>query len=303
MSIGKYIKEIGRGKEGARALNRVEAQDLFGQVLDGQTTDLEVGAFCLAMRITGETAQEMLGFLDATHARIPPIRSVLAARPSVVIPSYNGARKLPVLTPLLALLIAREGFPVLMHGTPTETGRVFTSEVLLALGIPIETTLPTLRNGCVAFVPTELLCPGLKRLLDVRQFVKLRNSAHSLVKLLSPCEGPSLCITSYTHPEYAVSMAQVLGLMHANAILLRGTEGEPVADARRSPPMQAFLKGQALPPVAAQSGVLTSLPDIPKSPEAQATADYTQAVLQGRIPIPAPIQAQLRVALEVLEAL
>jgi anthranilate phosphoribosyltransferase len=60
----------------------------------------------------------MAGFLDATTARLascPP-----ATAPVVVLPSYNGARKLPVLTPLLALLLAREGLPVLMHGTATE---------------------------------------------------------------------------------------------------------------------------------------------------------------------------------------
>ena len=51
MGISAYIKEIGRGKDGARALTREHAADLMGQVLDGQVSDLEIGAFCLAMRI------------------------------------------------------------------------------------------------------------------------------------------------------------------------------------------------------------------------------------------------------------
>ena len=68
-------------------------------------TDLEIGAFCLAMRIKGETAQEMAGFLDATHQRLHRLPAS-TGRPTIVIPSYNGARKLPVLTPLLALLLA-----------------------------------------------------------------------------------------------------------------------------------------------------------------------------------------------------
>jgi hypothetical protein len=55
-------------------------------------------------------------------------------------------------------------------------------------------------------VPTEVLQPGLKRLLDVRAAVGLRNSAHSLVKLMNPCAGPAVIVSSYTHPEYAVSM-------------------------------------------------------------------------------------------------
>jgi bacterioferritin-associated ferredoxin len=70
MGISQYIKEIGRGKQGARSLTREQAADLLGQVLDGQVTDLEIGAFCLAMRIKGETPEEMAGFLDATHARL-----------------------------------------------------------------------------------------------------------------------------------------------------------------------------------------------------------------------------------------
>lgn len=95
MGISQYIKEIGRGKDGARALNRSQATDLFGQVLDGSVTDLEVGAFCLAMRIKGETADEMAGFLDATHARLNRVPD--NGLTTVVLPSYNGARKLPVL--------------------------------------------------------------------------------------------------------------------------------------------------------------------------------------------------------------
>jgi len=104
MSIAQYIKVIGRGKDGARPLTREQAADLFGQVLDRTVTDLEVGGFCLAMRIKGETPEEMAGFLDATYQRMQ--RFPASDRPVVVLPSYNGARKLPVLTPLLALLLA-----------------------------------------------------------------------------------------------------------------------------------------------------------------------------------------------------
>ena len=69
MGISQYLKEIGRGKQGARPLAREQAADLFGQVLDGQVSDLEIGAFCIAMRVKGETPEEMCGFLDAAHAR------------------------------------------------------------------------------------------------------------------------------------------------------------------------------------------------------------------------------------------
>ena len=107
-----------------------------------------------------------------------------------------------------------------------------------------ELAIEEIANGEVVFAPTELLCPGLQRLLEVRRAVGVRNSAHSVVKLMNPCAGRSLLVSSYTHPEYALSMASTFELMQTNALLLHGTEGEAVADPRRTPRMQGFLAGQ-----------------------------------------------------------
>jgi hypothetical protein len=210
-----------------------------------------------------------------------------------VIPSYNGARKLPVLTPLLAMLLAREGLPVLIHGVATENTRVFTEEVLAQLGIAPQTQVAAIAAGSVAFVPTVLLHPGLQRLLDVRRVVNLRNSAHSLVKLMNPCAGPSLLVTSYTHPEYADSMAATIALTRSNALLLRGTEGEAVADPRRVPKMQAFVDGQSVLLQAPQSGSLSELPALPTAIDSASTAHYIRAVLDGSQPLPTPIAQQV----------
>ena len=291
MAISQYLKEIGRGRSSARALGREQAADLFGQVLDGAVTDLEVGGFCLAMRIKGETPTEMAGFLDAAHARLHKLPAT--DKPMVVLPSYNGARKLPLLTPLLALLLAREGLPVLVHGTATENTRVYTSKVLEALGVPAQSAINPIVPGEIAFVPTHLLCAGLQRLLDVRRAVGLRNPAHSLVKLMNPCAGPSLIVGSYTHPEYATSMAAVFELVQANALLLRGTEGEGVADPRRMPQMTGFVAGRRVALEEAQSGPLTALPNLPKAIDAASTAAYIRAVMTGKQAVPAPIARQV----------
>ena len=301
MGISHYIKEIGRGKDGARPLSREQATDLLGQVLDGTVTDLEVGAFCLAMRIKGETPQEMAGFLDALRNRMSLIPDNDIA--TVVLPSYNGARKLPLLTPLLAMLLAREGVAVLIHGTPTENSRIFVSEVLLALNIQAQAAPKFIAPGEVLYMPTEVLCPALKRLLDVRRVVGLRNPAHSLVKLMNPCVGKALVVSSYTHPEYAVSMAQTFELTHTNALLLRGTEGEVVADARRMPQMDAFINGQRQLLQETQAGTLSALPDLPKTTDAVTTATYTQSVLVGQQPVPASIAMQVEHILRLVKQL
>jgi anthranilate phosphoribosyltransferase len=301
MGISQYIKEIGRGKQGARSLGREQATDLFGQVLDGAVTDLEIGAFCLSMRIKGETPEEMAGFMDATYARLNRIPH--SGKPVVVLPSYNGARKLPVLTPLLALLVARRGLPVLIHGTATESSRVFVPHVLQALGIHPLPGVRAIEPGEAAFVPTELLCPGLKRLLDVRRVVGLRNSSHSLVKLMNPCEGPAVVVSSYTHPEYAVSMAAVFELMGSTALLLRGTEGEVVADARRLPQMDGFIAGRRVTLQEGQKGTLTDLPDLPKEIDVDTTAAYIQNVLAGKRPVPASMALQVEHILHLAQSL
>ena len=304
MGISHYIKEIGRGKDGARPLSRAQATDLLGQVLDDNVSDLEVGAFCLAMRIKGETPEEMAGFLDAVHQRLALIPAATAdahQSPTIVLPSYNGARKLPLLTPLLGLLLARAGAPVLIHGTPTESSRVFVSEVLGALKFNALTAIQNIAPGQLAFAPTEMLCPALKRLLDVRRLVGLRNPAHSLVKLMNPCAGPSLLVSSYTHPEYAVSMAETFALTGANALLLRGTEGEVVADARRMPQMDGFIRGQRTLLQPLQPGTLSTLPDLPKTTDAAETARYIRGVLAGDQPVPASIAQQVEHILQLAQ--
>ncbi|RYF42202.1 MAG: DNA-binding protein YbiB [Comamonadaceae bacterium] len=300
MGISQYIKEIGRGKQGARSLDRAQAADLFGQVLDGTVTDLEIGGFCLAMRIKGETTDEMAGFLDATQARLHHIPA--GEQPLVVLPSYNGARKLPVLTPLLALLVARRGLPVLIHGTDTESSRVFVPNVLSVLGIRAQAAIKSIAPGEAAYVPTELLCPGLKRLLDVRRAVGLRNSAHSLVKLMNPSAGKAVVVSSYTHPEYAVAMAAVFERIGATALLLRGTEGEVVADARRLPQMDGFIAGRHVALEAGQKGTLTDLPDLPKAIDPESTAAYIRDVLDGNKPVPASVALQVEHILQLAKS-
>jgi anthranilate phosphoribosyltransferase len=180
--------------------------------------------------------------------------------------------------------------------------------------------------GEVAFVPTEVLNPALKRLLDVRRVVSLRNPAHSLVKLMDPVarlspsasasasssmspivgtktqtpEARTLLVSSYTHPEYALSMAATFELTGARALLLRGTEGEVVADARRLPQIDAFVNGRRTLLVEAQVGSLVKLPELPTHIDAYSTARYIQNVLDGQLPVPAPIARQVQAALQAL---
>lgn len=84
-------------------------------------------------------------------------------------------------------------------------------------------------------------------------------------------------------------------------MLLRGTEGESVADARRIPQMDGFVHGvhRLLAPI--QAGSLVALPELPTSTNAQSTAHYTSEVLNGTQPVPAPIAQQVAHILQLLK--
>ncbi|MEK8025382.1 DNA-binding protein YbiB [Pseudaquabacterium rugosum] len=307
MSIAPYLKEIGRGAEGARALDAAQAEDLFAQVLDRRCSDLEIGAFALAMRVKGETCEELAGFQQATHARCVPLPT---DRPTVVIPSYNGARRLPNFTPLLALHLARQGAQVLVHGPLRDPQRVSTAEIFEALALPPATGADAAdavqrawAAGQPAFIDTAALCPPLQGLLDVRRVVGLRNSGHTIAKLLQPVSGaPALRLASHTHPEFGLLMAALAERTGADLMLLRGTEGEAVADPRRCPKLETWIGGQRVEPLGcpAQEGPLATLPVLPAAIDAATTAAHIQAVMAGHVPLPAPIETQARLLLEAL---
>ena len=294
MGIGHYIKEIGRGARGAKALDRAQAADLLGQVLDGQVSDLEVGAFCVAMRIKGETVEEMCGFLDAVQERIARFPACAGGQPLVVLPSYNGARKLPVLTPLLALLLAREGCSVLLHGMRTEARRVLASEVLEALDIQALTAPNQIASGTVAHIATGALLPGLARLLAVREAIGLRTPAHSLVKLITPSAGPALLVASYTHAEYFELLGATFAARGMHALLSRGLEGEVAADPRRRPRYDAYIAGAHQLLQEQQPGTAAEVPGLPAEIDAASTAGYTRRVLAGHAPVPEALAQQVR---------
>jgi len=303
-AAARYIKEIGRGVNGARALPREDAQALFDAMLAGRLSDLELGAVLMAYRIKGEAPHELAGMLEAAHAHCRP----LAAPPDrqvVVIPSYNGARKQPNLVPLLALLLAREQVPVLVHGTRLFSGRVTSLTLFEALGIALcastDEAAARLRggngHGPLAVLPVDVLSPGLSQLLERRNVIGLRNSAHTVAKMLQPVgehsPAEALRLYSYTHPEYRETLTDYFSHEPANVLLARGTEGEVVADARRGSRIDWLHDGHQQTMVDPTAGSLAEVPELPAGSDVAETVAWTRKVLDGTVPVPGPIATQV----------
>ncbi len=297
MNCAPMIKEIGRGAKGARSLERDAAATLFGGMLDGSVADLELGAILIALRIKSESLDELLGFKQAMDAQGAQVAVPDGPR-CVVLPSYNGARRQPNLMPLVALLLARDGIPVLIQGRHDFESRVSPFELLAELGItPAADVVEAgaqLASRHLACVQVSTLLPGLDRLLSLRQRMGVRSSAHTMAKLLDPCSGRSVRVVAVTHPEYLERMDEFLRADGGHAMLLRGTEGEIYANPRRCPEMKTYADGTSRIGVAAEDGGAPPLAGLHDSPSVADNAATIRAMLASEQPVPAPILAQVR---------
>ena len=297
MNYAQIIRELGRGSEGARDIPLGEAQQLYAAMLDGGVPELELGAIAIALRLKGETVDEMTGFLAASYERLYSLRRPPGRIRPVVIPSYNGARKGVNLTPLLALLLRRFGVPVVIHGLIEGFGRVTTAQILREFGVlPSSTHLQAqqvLDDSGLVYVPLSALSPGLSVQLALRSRLGLRNSAHSLVKMLDPFKGEGLLLAAATHPEYLETMREVLSVQGTHGLLLRGTEGEPFANPKRRPRIEHLHDGVSDILFDAEHDSLKRLPTLPENCDAKTTADWMRRVLSGESALPPPIANQL----------
>lgn len=291
MSITSFLKIIGRGSKGAGDLDRNQAKEVFTQILDGNVSDLELGAFCIAMRIKGESVSELMGFMDALQPHLNLLN--LGTRPTIVLPSYNGARKQANLTPLLAGMLSSYGFTVLIQGVKKDQTRVTSHEIFKSLGWPIlnakEEFGVLLTSNLPIFCPLKVISPALQKLLDVRERIGLRNTGHVLAKLINPTLQNPWQVSNYTHPEYPEKLREFFQLSAANAILMRGSEGEPTASLQRLPEMHFLLpNGKEIDSPEERFEDLNPFYAI----DAESTALITSKILSGETPCPQTISRQ-----------
>lgn len=296
MKYGSIIKEIGRGAKGARDLDTTAAAALFGDILDGVVPELELGAILLAFRIKSEALPELLGFKEAMDARTAQVTVPDGPR-CVVLPTYNGARRQANLMPLVALLLAREGVPVLIQGRHDFETRVSPFELLAALELhpaaDAAEASAQLAQRRIACIGVDQLLPGLDPLLALRVRMGVRASGHTMAKLIDPCRGRSVRVVAVTHPEYLERMDAFLRADGAHAMLMRGTEGEIYANPRRCPEMKVYVEGEASVGVPAEEGGAPPLAGLPDAPSVADNATLIRAMLAAEVPVPGPILRQV----------
>ncbi|SNY76856.1 DNA-binding protein YbiB [Enterobacter sp. CC120223-11] len=296
MDYRNIIKEVGRGKNHARDLDTDTARGLYAQMLKGEVSELELGGILIALRIKGEGEAEMQGFYEAMQHHTVKLTPPATKPMPIVIPSYNGARKQANLTPLLAMLLHKLGFPVLVHGVSHDPTRILTETIFMLLGIE-----PTLHAGQAqakldsnqpVYMPVGAFCPPLENQLAMRWRMGVRNSAHTLAKLATPfAEDAALRLSSVSHPEYVPRVGKFFTGIGGRALLMHGTEGEVYANPQRCP--QISLIDATGAQVLIERETETREAQLPASKDPEVTARWIERCVAGVEPVPESLKMQM----------
>lgn len=239
--FAQYIRILGKGKKGSRALTADEAQQALSMILDEQVTPEQLGAFLMLMRVKEETAEEVSGFVRAVkqHIKLPD------NAPKVMLDwsSYAGKRRQLPWFLLSTLTLAENGVSIFMHGASGHTaGRVYTKDVLKLLGFE---TCTTLADAChqieannFAYLDIEYLMPKLHHIIELRPFLGLRSPVHTIARMINPFDAPYSMIGIF-HPGYHPThqlAGQLLGQPHLTVI--KGDGGE----VERNPDMECLAQ-------------------------------------------------------------
>ncbi len=273
-----YLKAIGTGERGRRALSYDEARDALRAILTEDASPAQAAAFLVAMRIKGETPGELAGMTAALRERATRLEA-RTERPLVACAGgYDGCVEAPSLSLACAVVAASAGAGVVVHcgGTLGPKYGVTPADVLAALGGPArpraaESEAMLERSG-VAVVHAGELLDGWESVSVVRDEIGLRGPIHSAEKLVD-WFGATRFVVGYAHTQYAARLCGALEQLGAErACAVRGLEGSDVLRPGR--------------PVAHMGGEPLDLPEqvgdrLRPAPGAEAAAALTRAVVAG----------------------
>lgn len=224
-----YIRILGKGRNGARALTEDEAYSAMKMILAGEAQPMQIGAFLMLMRVKEETPAELAGFVRAAQESV----ALPAGMPRVQLDwsSYAGKRRQLPWFVLSALLLASHGIKVFMHGTTGfDPNRVFVPQALHALGLrechSLAEAAQQIASRRFAFVPLARISPVLDELMQLRPLLGLRSPVHTVARMLNPLRAEA-ALQGIFHPGYRdIHQGAAMLLGSARAAVFKGEGGE-----------------------------------------------------------------------------
>ena len=186
---------------GGLALDRAEARAAFDDLLSGEVTPVQAGAFLIALQVRGESPDEIVGAVEAMRARMVRVAGVPGAI-DVVGTGGDHSGSYNVST-LAAILVAACGVPVAKHGNRAATSRSGAADVLAALGVklglPPEGLSRCLAEAGLCFMFAQAHHGAMRHVAPVRAELPVR----TIFNLLGPLANPA----GVEHQLFGVSQA------------------------------------------------------------------------------------------------
>lgn len=244
-----YLKEVGRGKKGAKDLSFEEAKHAAALIADREATDAQIGGFFMAERMKGESVTELLAFVEVLRARSARVEGV----PGVLdcAGPYDGRAKSFAATIPVAAVLASAGVPVALHGAdslPPKDG-VSLLEILRELGVPTaskaEQAKDTLTKSGLTFVETERLCAPLRGLRPIREGLGVRTMLNTAEKFLN-LAGAEWQVTGVFHTSAMDKAAELMKeLGYRKGMVVQGIDGSEDIPAHRPSAVLIVRDGEA----------------------------------------------------------
>ncbi len=232
-----------------QSLSREEARAVMADVLAGKCTDAQIAALLIALRMNGETVEEIVGFAEAIRAAAAPLpidratsdaiavtgtgRDALAeaAEDSLIDTSGTGGDASGTfnISTATALVTAGAGVRVAKHGNRSISSKCGSADVVEALGINIqlspERAAQCLRDVGICFLYAPNLHPAMKQVQGVRRELRMRTMFNLLGPLTNPARANGQVVGVYSL-DLVETLAEALSMLGLRrALVVHGLDG------------------------------------------------------------------------------
>lgn len=222
--IAACLKKLVAGED----LTRDEAAEVMAGVMAGEATAAQIAALLVALRMKGETAEELAGFAQVMrqHAMKVPVSVAdvvdTCGTGGDIHDTFN-------ISTAAAFVAAAAGVPVAKHGNRSVTSRCGSADVLEALGVPLDLS-PQQVGRCVdevgiGFLFAPALHPAMRHAAPVRRELGLRTVFNLLGPLTNPADARRQVLGVFA-AEWVRPVAEaLLELGSAHAMVVHGLDG------------------------------------------------------------------------------
>jgi anthranilate phosphoribosyltransferase len=211
-----------------RDLSRNEARTVMDGIMRGEATPAQIGGFLIALRVKGETADEIAGFAEAMREHVLPVRPRRDDLVDTAGTGGDGARTINIST-AAALVAAAAGAAVAKHGNRAVSSASGSADVLEALGFRLELEPARIADSIdelgfgFLFAPTHH--PAMRHAAPVRRELATRTVFNVLGPLTNPAGARAQVVGVYA-PGLVRTIAEVLARLGARrAFVVHGAGG------------------------------------------------------------------------------